>query len=70
VHNFKWGQVSALVALGIALSFVLQQQGRSAWGGAVLAAVTSIKYYPGIFMVYFLIRRCFLMTSTPSIFRT
>ncbi|MEE3257802.1 MAG: glycosyltransferase family 87 protein [Candidatus Latescibacterota bacterium] len=57
LHNFKWGQVSVLVTLGIALAFVYHQQGRSVLGGVVLALVTGVKYYPGLFVVYFLIRR-------------
>ena len=57
LHNFKWGQVSVLVTLGIVAAFALHQQGRSALGGIALALVTCIKYYPGAFVVYFLIRR-------------
>ena len=57
LHNFKWGQVSVLVTLGVVAAFALHQQGRSALGGIALALVTCIKYYPGTFVVYFLIRR-------------
>lgn len=57
LHNFKWGQVSVLVTLGIVLAFVCHQQGRSVLGGVALALVTCIKYYPVVLVVYFLIRR-------------
>ena len=57
LHNFKWGQVSVLVTLGVVAAFALHQRGRSALGGIALALVTCIKYYPGAFVVYFLIRR-------------
>ena len=57
LHNFKWGQVSVLMALGVVLAFALPRRSRSAWGGVVLALVTCIKYYPGVFAVDFLLRR-------------
>ena len=57
LHNFKWGQVSVLVTLGVVAAFALHQRGRSALGGIALALVTCIKYYPGAFVVYFLVRR-------------
>jgi len=57
LHNFKWGQVSVLMTLGILSAFALHRQGRSEYGGVVLALATCVKYYPGVFVVYFLIRR-------------
>ena len=57
LHNFKWGQVSVLMTLGILLAFALHRQGRGEYGGVVLALATCVKYYPGVFIVYFLIRR-------------
>ena len=57
IHNFKWGQVSILITLGVALAFIYQHGGRSAIAGLVLAAVTCIKYYPGVLLLYFIIRR-------------
>ena len=57
LHNFKWGQVSVLVTLGIIAIFVAHQQDRSILGGVVLALITCIKYYPVVFVIYFLIRR-------------
>ena len=51
------GQVSVLMVLGAVLAFALPRRGRSAWGGVVLALVTCIKYYPGVFAVDFLLRR-------------
>jgi hypothetical protein len=57
LHNFKYGQVSTFIALGIVLCFIYQNQGRSTTAGLVLALVTSIKYYPGVFVLYFIIQR-------------
>ena len=57
LHNFKYGQVSTFITLGIAMAFMYQYQGRSATAGLALAAVASIKYYPGVFVIYFAIQR-------------
>ena len=57
LHNFKWGQVSVFVTLSIVLALVCQQRGRSAVAGLILAVATSVKYYPGVLLVYFLIQR-------------
>jgi hypothetical protein len=57
IHNFKWGQVSVLITLGIALAFIYQHEGRSAIAGLALAMVTCIKYYPGVLLLYFIIQR-------------
>jgi hypothetical protein len=43
--------------LGIALAIIYQHQGRSATAGLILAVVTSIKYYPGVIIFYFVIQR-------------
>ena len=57
IHNFKWGQVSILITLGIVLAFIYQYEGRSAMAGLALAMVTCIKYYPGVLLLYFIIQR-------------
>ena len=57
LHNFKWGQVSVFVTLSIVQALVWQQRGRSAMAGLILAVAASVKYYPGVLLVYFLIQR-------------
>jgi hypothetical protein len=51
IHNFKWGQVSILITLGIVLAFIYHNEGRSAMAGLALAMVTCIKYYPGVLLL-------------------
>jgi uncharacterized membrane protein len=57
LHNFKWGQVSALVTLCILASFHASRRDRRVLAGFLLALGTSIKYYPGIFILYYVFRR-------------
>ena len=57
LHNFKYGQVSVLIVLGISLTLSYHREGRSTAGGLVLAAVASIKYYPAIALIYFVFLR-------------
>jgi alpha-1,2-mannosyltransferase len=57
LHNFKWGQVSSLMTLTAIAAFMAHRSGRSIWAGVLLALSTSVKYYPGIFILYFLLKR-------------
>jgi len=59
LHNFVWGQVSILLTLLMMISAVLCQRGRYRAAAAVLAVATSIKFYPALFAIYFLVRRDF-----------
>ena len=57
LHNFKWGQVSALMALGILLSLVLADRSRPVAAGLVLAIPIAIKYYAAPALLFFIFRR-------------
>jgi alpha-1,2-mannosyltransferase len=57
LHNFKWGQVSSFMTLAIMAAFLAHKSGRSIWAGILLGLGTSIKYYPGIFILYFLFKK-------------
>jgi hypothetical protein len=57
LHNFKWGQVSSFVTLTIIASFLAHKSGKPIWAGALLGLGASIKYYPGILILYFLLKR-------------
>lgn len=57
LHNFRWGQVSVintLLVVGAAYAYRAQ---RSLIAALMIALSLSIKFYPGLFLVYFLARR-------------
>lgn len=68
LHNLKWGQVSVIVTLLILAALVLYDRGQPAWSAAVLALAIATKYYPAIFLVYFLFRRDLRYLVTCSLF--
>ena len=51
------GNVQAMVIAAAMLAMVLFERGRRAAGGAVLAFVTLAKLYPGLLILYLLVRR-------------
>ena len=57
LHNFKWGQVSVLLVLLIVASLIAYERGRVVPSAILLALAVSIKYYPVIFVAYFIIHR-------------
>jgi len=57
LHNLKWGQVSVLISLFILAALLLYESGHKFISAILLALAISIKYYPAIFLVYFLLRR-------------
>ena len=57
LHNVKWGQVSVLLVLSVLASFQAYQRGWRVLAGTCLAFAAAIKYYPIVFLVYFLARR-------------
>jgi alpha-1,2-mannosyltransferase len=59
LHNLKWGQISALLALLVLVALYLYDKGYKIPSAILLALAISIKYYPAIFLVYFLFRRDF-----------
>lgn len=59
LHNFKWGQVSIGVTLCVTGAFFLYDGNRKAWPAILLALSFSIKFYTGVFFIYFLIKKDF-----------
>ncbi len=59
LHNFAWGQVSTLITVLMLGSLFAYQHNRRVLSGVLLAVGTSIKYYPAIFAVYYLLKRDF-----------
>jgi len=57
LHNYKWGQVSVLVTLGVLASLWAYASGRDAAAGALLAACASVNYYAAWFVVFYVLRR-------------
>jgi alpha-1,2-mannosyltransferase len=58
LHNVVWGQVSILVTVLVVCTALLYRR-HPFVAAAVLAAATSIKFYPALFAIYFLVRRDF-----------
>lgn len=56
-HCLRWGQVSILLILGIVATMYLYRAGWRGSAAVVLAVVISIKFYPAMFLVYFLFKR-------------
>lgn len=57
LHNIKWGQVSILLTACMTTAFALYRSKRSILAGTLLAFAAAIKYYPGIALVYFILKR-------------
>ena len=57
LHNFKWGQVSTGVTLLVVLTLFLYRGGYRSWAAVLLSLAISVKYYPVIFVLYFVVLR-------------
>ncbi len=57
LHNTTWGQVSVLVTLCVVLSFHAYVSNWRGLAGAMLALAITIKYYPAVFVAYFILKR-------------
>ncbi len=57
LHNFKWGQVSIIITLCVTAAFILHERGSKSVSACLLAIAVSIKYYPALFLTYFLLKR-------------
>lgn len=55
--NFKWGQVSVLLVLLLLLALFAYGKGRWFLAAFLLATATSVKFYPGLFILPFLFRK-------------
>lgn len=59
LNNFKWGQLSVLITLGILAVAQFVEKNRPIAAGVLLAFITAIKFYPAFFVIFFLVRRDF-----------
>jgi hypothetical protein len=56
VHAF-YGQLGLVLLLLITGTWAAERSGKQAWAGALLAAATAIKLFPGFLFLYFVVRR-------------
>lgn len=59
LHNLKWGQVSIILTACVIGAFHVHVAKKSILAGIILALATAIKYYPIIFLSYFVMKRDF-----------
>jgi len=57
LHNTKWGQVSVLLTVCVLGAFHAYKTGRPVLAGVLLAFSAAIKFYPAVFIVYFIFKR-------------
>jgi hypothetical protein len=57
LHNLKWGQLSVLITGCALATLLLYQRNRPLAAAVLLALATAIKYYTGLFALYFLFKR-------------
>jgi len=57
LHNFAWGQISLFLVVLVLGSFAAAASGVSILAGILLALAVAIKFYPALFLVYFVFRR-------------
>lgn len=69
LNNLKWGQVSTLIFLGVFAAFLYYEQNKPTLSALVLSVVIAIKFFPAIFLIYFILLKdwkylftCLLMT--------
>ena len=57
LHDSLYGQVSSVLCVLIALSFIAYGRSRPALSAVLLGLATAIKFYPALFALYYLARR-------------
>jgi hypothetical protein len=57
LNNFKWGQVSLLIVLGVLCAFILYARGHRFWSALLLGTLITVKFFPAVFLIYFLLRK-------------
>jgi len=57
LHNIKWGQVSVLITVCIIATFYAYKERKPILSGVLLAFSSAIKYYPILFLAYFILKR-------------
>lgn len=56
-HDLAFGQVSAITTVLVLLSFMAYGRRQPTLSAVLLGIATSIKFYPGLFLVYYLVRK-------------
>lgn len=57
LHNIKWGQVSILLTVCVIAAFLAHNKNKKILAGVLLAFAAAIKFYPALFIVYFILKR-------------
>lgn len=57
IHNFPWGQISVLIVACVIAAFHAYSNGKRVLTGIMLAFATAIKFYPALFISYFVLKR-------------
>ncbi|MBU8920536.1 MAG: DUF2029 domain-containing protein [Bacteroidales bacterium] len=67
LHNTKWGQVSVMLVVCVVAAFHAYAGKKRVLAGILLAVAVAIKYYPAVFLVYFIIKRDFRVCASFAI---
>jgi alpha-1,2-mannosyltransferase len=57
LHNIRWGQVSVLITLCVIAAFLAANRNKRVLAAVLLAFAAAIKFYPALFIVYFVLKR-------------
>ena len=57
LNNLKWGQVSVLLILAAFAAYRFYNQSRKMLSAAVLSAAIAFKFFPAVFLIYFVFSR-------------
>ncbi len=64
LHNFKWGQISVFMTLCVLGTLYLYRNDRKFLAAFLLALGVAVKYYIGIFAIYFILRKDLRFVAT------
>ena len=57
LHSIKWGQMSVPLTVCTIVAFVLYNKNNRVIAGVLLAFAAAIKFYPALFIIYFILKR-------------
>ncbi len=57
LHNFKWGQISTFVTASVLATYYFYSKEQKFLAVILLALATAAKFYPGLFLIYFLFKK-------------
>ena len=57
LHNFKWGQISTFVTASVLATQYFYSKEHKLLAAIPLALATAAKFYPGLFLIYFLFKK-------------